>query len=70
VLCGKVDAIILTGGLVYSDYIVEKLRERIEYLAPVYCYPGENEMEALAMNALAVLRGEFTTKDYDQGTTL
>lgn len=70
VLCGKVDAIILTGGLVYSDYIVEKLRERISFLAPVYCYPGENEMEALAMNALAVLRGEFTTKDYDQGTTL
>lgn len=65
VLCGKVDAIILTGGLVYSDYIVEKLRERIEFLAPVSCYPGEDEMEALAMNALSVLRGEFTTKDYD-----
>ena len=70
VLCGKVDAIILTGGLVYSDYVVSRLRERIEFLAPVYCYPGEDEMEALAMNALAVLRGEFTTKDYDKTTTL
>ena len=70
VLCGKVDAIILTGGLAYSDYIVNYLRGRIEFLAPVHCYPGEDEMQALAMNALAVLRGEFQAKDYDKTSTL
>lgn len=70
VLCGKVDAIILTGGLAHSEYVVNQLRRRIEFLAPVCCYPGEDEMEALAMNALSVLKGEITTKDYDQETAL
>ena len=64
VLCGKVDAILLTGGLAYCDYLVERLKKRIEYLAPVYCYPGENEMEALAMNALEVLNGSREAKEY------
>ncbi len=64
VLCGKVDAILLTGGLAHSDYIVSRLKARIDYLAPVFVYPGEDEMLALAQNALAVLKGERTAKEY------
>ena len=64
VLCGNIDAILLTGGLARSEYIITNLRRRIDFLAPVYCYPGEDEMEALAMNALDVLRGRQEAKVY------
>ncbi len=64
VLCGEVDAILITGGLAHSDYIMERLRRRIDYLAPIFVYPGEDEMLALAQNALAVLRGEREAKEY------
>ncbi len=64
VLCGQVDAILLTGGMAYSDYIVSKLAQRIDFLAPVHTYPGENEMEALALNALAVLQGTCEVQVY------
>ncbi len=64
VLCGNVDAILLTGGMAHSDYIVSELRRRIGFLAPVYVFPGENEMEALALNALAVLQGKREAKIY------
>lgn len=65
VLCGQIDAILLTGGIAYSDYITSRLRERIGFLAPVYIYPGEDEMRALALNALAVLRGEREVRPYN-----
>lgn len=64
VLYGKIDAILLTGGIAYSDYIVSRLRKRISFLAPVEVYPGENEMEALALNALGALRGELAVQIY------
>lgn len=64
VLCGKIDAILLTGGMARSEYIISRLRKRIEFLAPTYCYPGEDELQALAMNALAVLKGEIGAKEY------
>ena len=64
VLCGKIDAILLTGGMAHSDYIVSELRRRIGFLAPVYTFPGEDEMEALALNALAVLQGRRESKIY------
>ena len=64
VFCGKVDAILLTGGLARSEYVITRLRKRIEFLAPTYCFPGEDEMEALALNALAVLRGKREVKIY------
>lgn len=64
VLCGKVDAILLTGGLAHSEYIISELRRRIGFLAPVYTFPGEDEMEALALNALAVLQGRREAKVY------
>ena len=64
VLCGKMDAILLTGGIAYSDYVISHLKERIDFLAPVYVYPGEDELEALALNALGALKGELTVQQY------
>ena len=64
VLCGEIDAILLTGGLARSEYIVSRLRRRIGFLGHVYCFPGEDEMGALALNALAVLRGKRRAKIY------
>lgn len=64
VLCGKVDAILLTGGMAHSDYIVSRLQERVSFLAPVHVYPGEDEMEALALNALGALKGELPIREY------
>ena len=65
VLCGNVDAILLTGGIAHSEYVINELRRRIGFLAPVYTFPGEDEMEALALNALAVLQGKREAKVYD-----
>ncbi len=65
VLCGHVDAILLTGGMAHSDYIVSELRRRIGFLAPVYTFPGEDEMKALALNALSVLQGKCEAQVYD-----
>ena len=64
ILCGKVDAIILTGGIAYNDYVNVRVKEACEFIAPVHIYPGENELEALSMNALMVLRGEIDPKIY------
>ena len=64
VLCGKVDAILLTGGIAYSDYIISRLKKRISFLAPIHVYPGEGEMESLAFNALGALRGELPVQIY------
>ena len=64
VLCGQIDAILLTGGLARSEYIVSRIRQRVGFLAPIRCFPGEDEMEALALNALAVLRGKRRAKEY------
>lgn len=65
VLCGEIDAILITGGLTHSEYITSRLRKRIGFLAPVHIYPGEDEMQALALNALAVLRGKREMKKYE-----
>ena len=64
VLCGHVDAILLTGGLAYDGKLIADLRRRIDFIAPVHVYPGQNEMKALAMNALDVLRGKVQAKVY------
>jgi butyrate kinase len=64
VLCGKVDAIILTGGIAYSKEIVELIKERVEFIAPVVVYPGEDELLALAQGGLRVLKGEEKAKEY------
>ena len=65
VLKGKVDAIFLTGGIAYSKPFVELLKERIEFIAPVHVYPGEDEMGALALNALMLIKGETQSIKYE-----
>ena len=52
------DAILLTGGIAYSQYITDYIRRRVEFIAPVVIYPGEDEMLSLALGGLRVLRGE------------
>lgn len=64
VLCGNVDAIILTGGLVRFSDIVEGIKKRCGFIAPISIYPGEMEQEALALPALKVLRGEIVPRKY------
>ena len=55
VLSGKVDAILITGGMANSKYVVERLKRRISFLAPVSVYPGQEEMLAMAHNAIVEL---------------
>jgi len=64
VLEGKVDAIFFSGGLSFNEYIVEQIKSRIQFLAPIYLYPGEKEMEALAQGGLRVLRGLEEAQEY------
>ena len=64
VLCGKVDGIILTGGLVRFADIVEGIEKHCGFIAPVSAYPGEMEQEALGLSALKVLRGEVVPLTY------
>ena len=64
VLEGNVDAIVLTGGIAFDDDFVELIKKRVEWIAKVFVFPGEVEMEALAMGALRVLRGEEEAKVY------
>lgn len=64
VLKGKVDAIILSGGIAYDSDLVAKLEERICFIAPVAVYPGEDELLALTAGTLRVLRGEEKAKTY------
>lgn len=64
VLKGEVNAIFLTGGLANSEYLTEAIEEMISYLAPVFVYPGAEEMEHLASGGLRVVRGEEEAKDY------
>lgn len=64
VLYGKVDAILITGGIAHNTRVVEELKQRCSFIAPIVAYPGENELKSLAENALRVLHGEDTAKDY------
>jgi butyrate kinase len=61
---GKVDQIILTGGIAYGKETVASLRRYVEWIAPVTVYPGEDELLALAQGTLRVLNGEEEAKVY------
>ena len=63
-MSGSVDAIILTGGIAYNEPVVKYIEEHCSFIAPIAVYPGENEMEALMLNALVVLKGTITPKVY------
>ncbi len=66
VLEGNVDAILLTGGMAFSKNLVTNIRRKVEFLGPVVDYPGEDELQALALNALLVANGEVEVKVYDK----
>ena len=59
-----VDAIYLTGGIAYDKGFCELIKAHVGKIAPVYVFPGEDEMKALALNALMLLNGETTAKEY------
>ena len=65
VLDGNVDAIILTGGIAHSHYVTNAISEKCRFIAPIEVYAGENELQALAMNALRVLQGSLEAKTYE-----
>jgi len=63
---GKVDAIILTGGIAYSKMLTSWIKNRVSFISHVEIMPGENEMEALAYGALRVMRGEEKAREYTE----
>jgi len=64
VLNGKTDAILLTGGVAYSQFITDYIKQKVNFLAPVIVYPGEDELQALAYNAWLVWKGKLKPKVY------
>jgi butyrate kinase len=66
VLKGHIDGILITGGIAYDRKLMAQIRERVEFIAPVSVYPGQDELKSLAMNALMVMRGEVEAIVYDK----
>ncbi len=64
VLNGKVDQIILTGGIAYSPVVVNAIKEKVQWISDVTVYPGEDELLALAQGAIRVLNGEEDAREY------
>jgi len=64
VLKGKVEAIILTGGIAHNEILVNKIKNRTDWIAPVVVYPGEEEMKALAQAVIRVIDGAEKVKTY------
>jgi butyrate kinase len=64
VIEGRVDAIVVTGGLAHSELLMSWIQDRVAWIAPVLVYPGEDEMLAMAQGALRVLTGEEPALDY------
>jgi butyrate kinase len=61
---GRVDAIVLTGGLAHDGDLIGRITARVAFIAPVLVFPGEDEMRALAEGVLRVLRGEEPLRSY------
>lgn len=66
VVDGKVDVIILTGGVAYSKDITDAITKKVSWLAPVKVYPGENELESLAENGYIILAGQTKIHTYNK----
>ncbi len=64
VLEGRVDAVLITGGMAHSARLIARLRHRVEWIAPVTVYPGEDELRALAEGAFRVIRGEEEARTF------
>jgi butyrate kinase len=65
VLSGRVDRIVITGGIAHSRKLVGEVSERVAFIAPVLVLPGEEELEALAEGAQRILAGEESAKIYE-----
>lgn len=63
---GKVDAIVITGGIAYSNMITSMIKKRVDFIAPVDIIPGENELESLSLGILRVLLGEENARVYEE----
>lgn len=63
---GDVDAIVITGGIAYSNMMTSWIERRVKFIAPVEIMPGENELESLALGALRVLKGEEKGRNYEE----
>ena len=64
VLCGLVDGVVLTGGLAHSQRLVDEIGRRVQFIAPVYSFPGELEMDAMVQGALRVMQGTEKIQTY------
>ncbi len=64
VLRGEVDAIILTGGLAYDQRHVDRITGMVKSIAPIFVYPGEDELKALAFNGFLAVTGRIAVKEY------
>ena len=64
VLGGEVHAIIITGGIAHNPDLTGYIKERVGFIAPVFIYPGEDEMRALALNGSMLLNGRITAREY------
>jgi butyrate kinase len=64
VLKGEVDGIILTGGVAQSEKVVNWIKERVSFIAPVILKPGQNELKSLALHAVSALKNPQIAKDY------
>lgn len=64
VVAGDIEGIILTGGIAYSRMFTDMVKKHVEWIAPVIVYPGENEMESLALGGLRVLRGQEEAREF------
>jgi butyrate kinase len=64
VLKAEVDAILITGELAHSEFVIHKILEHVEKFGPVFVYPGDNDVHALAANANRVLKGEMPILNY------
>jgi butyrate kinase len=69
VLGGGIDASLLTGGIAHSGTFCGDIRARVEFLAPVHVYPGENEIFALAYNGNRILQGKAEVMEYMDGVS-
>ena len=64
VLRGKVNCIVITGGIARSTMLTSWIKERVQFIAPIVIYPGEDEMRSLAEGALRALQGQEQIKEY------
>jgi len=67
VLCGQVDGVVITGGMAHSPHIVDLIRRRVHWVAPVLLFPGEHELEALALGGWRVVTGRESARTYPTG---